>query len=107
MNRDLSLLSLSADPGSREALVAAIMARYRQQQERRVDFWSVLASYARRPIIALAMSSAVLASILCAVAVRESRRQMPLIPSPIAGWLASSSTPTPVEIMEALEELPR
>lgn len=104
---DLSSLSLAADPAAREALIVSVLARYRRRSESRLDLWSALATYARRPVIALAMSSAVLASIISAVAVQEAPRQQPLIPSPIARWLASSSTPTPVEIMEALRELPR
>lgn len=103
---DLSSLSLSADPASREALVVRILARYRQREVRRLDLWSALVAYGRRPVAAVACASAVLA-ILSTAAVEASRPQPPLIPSPIVRWLASPSTPTPVEIMEALSELPR
>ncbi len=91
---------------SREAIVVALVARFRwQAANQKLDFWSALAAYANRPVVTLATAAAVISSIVSFAATTRPAPQPPLIPSPIARWVASSSTPSPVEIMDALSEL--
>jgi hypothetical protein len=110
-NRDLpervDLSSLGLSDAGREALVRSIMARYRQTP---VDLWSALAAYIRRPVVPLAIATSMIASVISVAATRPTPQPAPRpapMPSPIARWVASSSMPTPVEVMEALSEVRR
>jgi len=95
---DLSLVSLSADAARREALIQRVLA-----PRLPTNLWTVIAN-CRRLVITCSVAPAVAASIVClAIACPHA----PVIPAPVARLLASPSTPTPVELMDAMAELPR
>ena len=95
---DLSPISLSADAARREALIQRVLA-----PRPPANLWTVITGY-RRIVIACSVAPAVAASIVCLAVARP---RAPLIPGPVARLLASPSTPTPVELMDAMAELPR
>jgi hypothetical protein len=95
---DLSLVSLSADAARREALIQRVLA-----PRLPTNLWTVITS-CRRIVVACSVAPAVAAAIVCLVVARP---RAPVIPEPVARLLASPSTPTPVELMDAMAELPR
>lgn len=96
---DLSVLSLSADPDSRAALVDRIVAAY--VARRGLTVWSAIVGL-RGPVIGLVAASALAAAALT--------RRPPVaapIPQPVEQWMARGSTPSPLEVMFAMAEIPR
>jgi hypothetical protein len=81
----------------REALIQRVLA------QRPTNLWTVIAGR-RRLVVTLSVVPALAASIVCLAIARP---RAPVIPGPVARLLASPSTPTPVEVMDAMAELPR
>jgi hypothetical protein len=90
---------------AREAIVATVMARY---QYRPPDLWSGIVAYAY-PVVGLT-AAALVAAITWAATTRPPGPRLVLgggVPAPIARLVESPSTPTPLEVMVAMAELPR
>lgn len=114
---DLSPIDYTADPGERERLVAAILARAEPELRRRLAAQSPIALLARwvRPTLSAA---AVLAAVSAAALVlaRTAEELAPPgaglaealeVPAPVTPWLVGEREPTVSDVILALEgELP-
>lgn len=105
---DLSIVGLSADPVARAALVGRIVVQHLFHRKQRPTIWRSIVDY-RRPAIALAAAGVLVAGFLSLTPVRRQTiiEAGPRVPPPIARWMASRTTPDPLEVMLAISEIPR
>lgn len=103
---DLSILSLSADPVARAALIGRIVVQHLFHRRQRLTIWRGIVDY-RRPAIALAAAGILIAGFLSLTSARHQAiiEAGPRVPPPIARWMASPTPPSSLDVMLAMAEI--